>query len=84
MEEKNYNQFKDYYPFGLVMANCNPDWSPNSDNRYLYNGKSRFTSVQTDFNLDWYDYGARFYDPALGRWHSIDPACEIKSQSLWY
>ncbi len=65
-----------YYPFGMRQSAMSY-FSGNSEQRnfFLYNGKE----LQTDFDLDWYDYGARFYDPQLGRWHVPDPMAEARN-----
>ena len=39
---------------------------------YKFNGKE----LQDELGLNMYDYGARNYDPALGRWMNIDPLAE--------
>jgi RHS repeat-associated protein len=62
-------QNTDYYPYGLAITNK----SLFGGQRYLYNGKE----VQTETNE--YDFGARFYDPSTGRWHTMDPASQMVS-----
>ncbi len=55
-----------YYPFGGLFA------TNGSVQDYKYNGKR----LDSYLGLDWYDYGARHYDAALGRWHVVDPMAE--------
>ena len=60
----------DYYAFG--MRQLRGDYPLLASNKYKYNGKE----LETFNNLETLDYGARFYDPALGRWHVIDNKAE--------
>jgi RHS repeat-associated protein len=59
-------QISDYYPFGRESNG----FISGTVQRYKYNGKE----LQDDLNQ--YDYGARFYDPVIGRWNVIDPLAE--------
>ena len=61
----------DYYPFGLEIST--PEGLLTSGNNpYLYNGKE----LDRMHGLNMYDYGARFYDAALGRWYIVDRFAE--------
>jgi RHS repeat-associated protein len=66
----------DYYPFGMIASINNY----GLNNKYLYNGKE----LQEELDLDWYDYGTRFYDPQIGRWHVIDPWAETNRRWSLY
>ncbi|MFO7447552.1 MAG: RHS repeat-associated core domain-containing protein [Ignavibacteriaceae bacterium] len=68
-------QVNNYYPFGMLMAPYGETYS----NKYRYNGKENLTATNSSYGVDvsWYDYGARFYDPQIGRWHSVDPMAEL-------
>ncbi len=65
IEENNY------YPFGLKHKGYNELLGEGY--KYKYNGKE----LQDELGLNMYDYGARNYDPALGRWNRIDNKAEI-------
>jgi RHS repeat-associated protein len=65
-------EYRHYYPFGMQLETLGYSSGFDLPNNYRYNGKE----LQTDYGLEWYDYGARFYDPQLGRWHTVDPLAE--------
>ena len=61
---------QDYYPFGMEMPGRT--YSVNDEYRFGFNGK------EADKNGEWgglthYDYGFRIYNPAVGRFLSVDP-----------
>ena len=63
IEEVNH-----YYPFGGLMGDSrNATTQP-----YKYNGKE----LDRTHGLDWYDHGARHYDPVTGRWNVMDALAE--------
>jgi len=57
-----------YYPDGVTHDKS----TEQGLQRYKYNGKE----LDRMHGLDWYDYGAREYDPTIGQFISMDPLCE--------
>jgi RHS repeat-associated protein len=66
-----------YYPFGMLMEGLG---TINPTNDYAYNGKE----LNEDFGLGLTDYGARWYDAALGRWWGVDAKSEKYRSSSPY
>lgn len=64
-------QVTNYYPFGAPYADAAAT-KGSAIQQYKYNGKE----LDVTHGLDTYDYGARQYDPILGRWDRVDPLCE--------
>jgi len=60
---------------GLCTQAIKYQYKPN---RLTYNGKESQSKEFADTTgLNWDDYGARMYDPQIGRWFSADPSTEM-------
>jgi RHS repeat-associated protein len=53
-----------YYAFGETETE-----QVTTNQEYKYTGKP----MDDEFNLDIYYFGARYYNPAIGRWMAVDP-----------
>jgi RHS repeat-associated protein len=62
-----------YYPFGLKHEGYNGVKTDNETYKYQFNGKEEQETGH-------YDFGARNYDPAIGRWFNLDPLAEKTMQ----
>ena len=78
-----------YYPFGLKHTNYNSDKNMYTKEMQVlkikplpplfktsYDFKYGGKELQEELGLNNYDFGARNYDPAIGRWMNIDPLAE--------
>ena len=62
-------------PWGLELKGLGFQHGSMKANKYLYQGNE----LLDDQNLNLYDYGARYFDPVIGRWTSVDPMASERS-----
>jgi RHS repeat-associated protein len=65
-----------YDPWGVELSGLGYQYGGIKVNPYLYNGKE----ANGHLGVNLFDYGARMYDAAIGRWFVVDPMAEHELQ----
>jgi RHS repeat-associated protein len=65
------NLFRDYYPFGMSLAES------GTETDYLFSGKELDNRTGLSY------FGARYYDARIGRWLVVDPAGQYWSPYVY-
>ncbi len=65
-----------YYPFGLTHNGYNGGTNGQRHHKYMFGGKELQDEIVGSNSFEIYDFGARNYDAALGRWMNFDPLAE--------
>jgi RHS repeat-associated protein len=74
--EGQLREVNDYYPYGMLCSSATiSDYSKTKFQSKELNSKEFAGS----WGLDWYNHGARMYDPEIGRWHVQDPLVHNRS-----
>ncbi len=68
-----------YYPFGLKHKGYNNNIN-GTHHKYMFGGKE----LSEDLGLNTYDFGARNYDAAIGRWMNLDPLADLRYELTPY
>jgi RHS repeat-associated protein len=61
-----------YDPWGVELQGLGYQEAGINTNKYLYNSKE----FNDHLGINLFDYGARLYDAAIGRWFVVDPMAE--------